>query len=237
MIPEIRIEDYNYPLPDERIAKYPLSERDASKLLIYKEGEVSHTSFRNIADILPGNSLMVFNDTKVVPARLHFQRESGAHIEIFCLEPVLPEEYVTIFSVTDTCRWKCIVGNVKRWKGDTLSIYNPLNDPDVSEINLRADLVERDGETSVVEFTWSGNHPFSKVLESVGAIPIPPYLNRETEDIDLSRYQTLYARYRGSVAAPTAGLHFTETVLNDIRSYGIETQTVCLHVGEAHFCR
>lgn len=235
MIPEIRIEDYNYPLPDERIAKYPLSERDASKLLIYKEGEVSHTLFRNIADILPGNSLMVFNDTKVVPARLHFQRESGAHIEIFCLEPVLPEEYVTIFSVTDTCRWKCIVGNVKRWKGDTLSIYNPLNDPDVSEINLRADLVERDGETSVVEFTWSGNHPFSKVLETVGAIPIPPYLNRETEDIDLSRYQTLYARYRGSVAAPTAGLHFTETVLNDIRSHGIETQTVCLHVGAGTF--
>ncbi len=235
MIPEIRIEDYNYPLPDERIAKYPLSERDASKLLIYKEGEVSHTSFRNIADILSGNSLMVFNDTKVVPARLHFQRESGAHIEIFCLEPVLPEEYVTIFSVTDTCRWKCIVGNVKRWKGDTLSIYNPLNDPDVSEINLRADLVERDGETSVVEFTWSGNHPFSKVLETVGAIPIPPYLNRETEDIDLSRYQTLYARYRGSVAAPTAGLHFTETVLNDIRSHGIETQTVCLHVGAGTF--
>lgn len=235
MIPEIRIEDYNYPLPDERIAKYPLSERDASKLLIYKEGEVFHTSFRNIADILPGNSLMVFNDTKVVPARLHFQRESGAHIEIFCLEPVLPEEYVTIFSVTDTCRWKCIVGNVKRWKGDTLSIYNPLNDPDVSEINLRADLVERDGETSVVEFTWSGNHPFSKVLETVGAIPIPPYLNRETEDIDLSRYQTLYARYRGSVAAPTAGLHFTETVLNDIRSHGIETQTVCLHVGAGTF--
>lgn len=235
MIPEIRIEDYNYPLPDERIAKYPLSERDASKLLIYKEGEVSHTSFRNIADILPENSLMVFNDTKVVPARLHFQRESGAHIEIFCLEPVLPEEYVTIFSVTDTCRWKCIVGNVKRWKGDTLSIYNPLNDPDVSEINLRADLVERDGETSVVEFTWSGNHPFSKVLETVGAIPIPPYLNRETEDIDLSRYQTLYARYRGSVAAPTAGLHFTETVLNDIRSHGIETQTVCLHVGAGTF--
>lgn len=235
MIPEIRIEDYNYPLPDERIAKYPLSERDASKLLIYKEGEVSHTSFRSIADILPGNSLMVFNDTKVVPARLHFQRESGAHIEIFCLEPVLPEEYVTIFSVTDTCRWKCIVGNVKRWKGDTLSIYNPLNDPDVSEINLRADLVERDGETSVVEFTWSGNHPFSKVLETVGAIPIPPYLNRETEDIDLSRYQTLYARYRGSVAAPTAGLHFTETVLNDIRSHGIETQTVCLHVGAGTF--
>lgn len=235
MIPEIRIEDYNYPLPDERIAKYPLSERDASKLLIYKEGEVSHTSFRNIADILPGNSLMVFNDTKVVPARLHFQRESGAHIEIFCLEPVLPEEYVTIFSVTDTCRWKCIVGNVKRWKGDTLSIYNPLNDPDVAEINLRADLIDRDGETSVVEFTWSGNHPFSKVLETVGAIPIPPYLNRETEDIDLSRYQTLYARYRGSVAAPTAGLHFTETVLNDIRSHGIETQTVCLHVGAGTF--
>ena len=125
MVPEIRIEDYNYPLPDERIAKYPLSQRDASKLLCYKGGFISEHRFSDISDILPSDHLMVFNDTKVVPARLHFQRPTGAHIEIFCLEPILPEEYVSMFAVTDRCRWKCIVGNVKRWKDDILSLYNP----------------------------------------------------------------------------------------------------------------
>ena len=231
MIPEIKIEDYNYPLPDERIAKYPLSERDASKLLIYRNGNVSQDRFRNIAEQIPEGSVMVFNDTKVVPARLHFQRESGAHIEIFCLEPVLPEEYVTMFAVTERCRWKCIVGNVKRWKSDTLHLYNPLNDTEIEDMGLRADLVERCGETSIVEFTWKNGAPFSKVLEICGSVPIPPYLNRDTENIDLERYQTLYARFRGSVAAPTAGLHFTEDVLNEIRSRNVVTDTVCLHVG------
>lgn len=235
MIPQIRIEDYNYDLPDERIAKYPLKERDASKLLLYRSGNVFSESFRNIADFLPEESLMVFNDTKVVPARLHFQRPTGAHIEIFCLEPVAPEEYVTMFAVTDSCRWKCIVGNVKRWKSDTLSLYNPLNDSDIKAMGLRADLVERDGETSIVQFTWSNGAPFSKVLEVCGSIPIPPYLNRGTEEIDLERYQTLYARFRGSVAAPTAGLHFTDRVLELIRAKGIETGTVCLHVGAGTF--
>lgn len=235
MIPEIHIEDYNYPLPDERIAKYPLSERDASKLLIYRNGNVSSDKFSDIARYLPEGSLMVFNDTKVVPARLHFQRSTGAHIEIFCLEPVLPEEYVTMFAVTGSCRWKCIVGNVKRWKNDTLSLYNPLSDKEISDLNLKADLVERDGETSIVQFTWSNGVPFSKVLEVCGSIPIPPYLNRGTEDIDLERYQTLYARFRGSVAAPTAGLHFTERVLETIREKGIGTETVCLHVGAGTF--
>lgn len=235
MIPQIRIEDYNYDLPDERIAKYPLKERDASKLLLYRSGNVFSESFRNIADFLPEESLMVFNDTKVVPARLHFQRPTGAHIEIFCLEPVAPEEYVTMFAVTDSCRWKCIVGNVKRWKSDTLSLYNPLNDSDIRAMGLRADLVERDGETSIVQFTWSNGAPFSKVLEVCGSIPIPPYLNRGTEEIDLERYQTLYARFRGSVAAPTAGLHFTDRVLELIRAKGIETSTVCLHVGAGTF--
>ncbi len=235
MIPEIQIEDYNYPLPDERIAKYPLSERDASKLLIYREGKVSEERFRNISSQIPEGSVMVFNDTKVVPARLHFQRESGAHIEIFCLEPVLPEEYVTMFAVTDRCRWKCIVGNVKRWKNDTLHLYNPLNDAEIEHMCLRADLVERCGETSIVEFTWKDGAPFSKVLEVCGSVPIPPYLNRETENIDLERYQTLYARFRGSVAAPTAGLHFTEDVLNEIRSRNVVTDTVCLHVGAGTF--
>ena len=235
MIPEIKIEDYNYPLPDERIAKYPLSERDASKLLIYRNGNVSQDRFRNIAEQIPEGSVMVFNDTKVVPARLHFQRESGAHIEIFCLEPVLPEEYVTMFAVTERCRWKCIVGNVKRWKSDTLHLYNPLNDTEIEVMGLKTDLVERCGETSIVEFTWKNGAPFSKVLEICGSVPIPPYLNRDTENIDLERYQTLYARFRGSVAAPTAGLHFTEDVLNEIRSRNVVTDTVCLHVGAGTF--
>lgn len=235
MIPEIKIEDYNYLLPDEMIAKYPLSERDASKLLIYRNGNVSQDRFRNIAEQIPEGSVMVFNDTKVVPARLHFQRESGAHIEIFCLEPVLPEEYVTMFAVTERCRWKCIVGNVKRWKSDTLHLYNPLNDTEIEDMGLKADLVERCGETSIVEFTWKNGAPFSKVLEICGSVPIPPYLNRDTENIDLERYQTLYARFRGSVAAPTAGLHFTEDVLNEIRSRNVVTDTVCLHVGAGTF--
>lgn len=235
MVPDIRIEDYNYPLPDERIAKYPLKERDGSKLLIYKDGVPQESAFKNISEYIPEDSLMVFNDTKVVPARLHFQRESGAHIEIFCLEPVFPEEYVTMFAVTDRCRWKCIVGNVKRWKKDTLNLYNPLDDNDIAAMSLKADLVERCGETSVVEFSWANGAPFSRVLEICGSIPIPPYLNRDTESIDLERYQTLYARFRGSVAAPTAGLHFTEPVLEAIRSKNVTTNTVCLHVGAGTF--
>lgn len=235
MIPEIRIDDYNYDLPDEKIAKYPLSQRDGSKLLCYKGGSVSEYKFTDIATLLPEGSLMVCNDTKVVPARLHFQRSTGAHIEIFCLEPVQPEEYVTMFAVTDRCRWKCIVGNVKRWKNDTLSLYNPDDNQEVIELALKADLIERQGETSIVEFSWNGGLPFSRVLEIGGSIPIPPYLNRDTEDIDLERYQTLYARFRGSVAAPTAGLHFTDSVLQSIRSKDIETETVCLHVGAGTF--
>lgn len=235
MTPDIRIEDYNYPLPDERIAKYPLAERDGSKLLVYNSGEVAEKSFRDISELIPEGSLMVFNDTKVVPARLHFQRESGAHIEIFCLEPVLPEEYVSMFAVTDRCRWKCIVGNVKRWKNDTLHLYNPLEDRNIASMGLHADLIERCGETSIVEFSWSDGSPFSKVLEICGSIPIPPYLNRDTENIDLERYQTLYARFRGSVAAPTAGLHFTESVMDKIRERNVDTETVCLHVGAGTF--
>lgn len=235
MIPEIHIEDFTYSLPDERIAKYPLENRDSSKLLCYRKGTPKTMAFTDLPGLLPEGSLMVFNDTKVVPARLHFQRSTGAQIEIFCLEPVAPEEYVTMFAVTDRCRWKCIVGNVKRWKNDTLSLYNPDLAQEVSEMNLRADLVERDGETSVVEFSWDNGAPFSKVLEVCGSVPIPPYLNRDTEDVDLERYQTLYARLRGSVAAPTAGLHFTDRVLDAIRKRDIDTQTVCLHVGAGTF--
>ena len=235
MVPDIKIEDYNYSLPDTRIAKYPLSERDASKLLIYRNGQPTEACFKDISSQIPEDSLMVFNDTKVVPARLHFKRDSGAHIEIFCLEPVLPEEYVSMFAVTERCRWKCIVGNVKRWKNDTLRLYNPQSNDEIADMDLKADLIERCGETSIVEFSWADGAPFSKVLEVCGSIPIPPYLNRDTENIDLERYQTLYARFRGSVAAPTAGLHFTEQVLNAIRAKNVVTDTVCLHVGAGTF--
>ena len=235
MIPEIRIEDYNYPLPDERIAKYPLERRDASKLLHYADGTVNERRFTEIADIIPDGSVMVFNDTKVVPARLHFQRETGAHIEIFCLEPVPPEEYVSMFAVTERCRWKCIVGNVKRWKGDTLYLYNPEASEAVTTMNLKADLIERNGETSIVEFIWSDGAPFSAVLELCGSVPIPPYLNRDTESIDLERYQTLYAKFRGSVAAPTAGLHFTQELLAKLQENGVDISYVTLHVGLGTF--
>lgn len=235
MIPSLHIEDYNYDLPDERIAKYPLERRDSSKLLRYEDGNVSEYVFRDIPSLLPAGSLMIFNDTKVVPARLHFQRETGAHIEIFCLEPVDPPEYNTAFAATSRCRWKCVIGNAKRWKNDTLSLYNPHSDAVVAAMGLKADLVERNGETGVVEFYWQDGNPFSKVLEICGTVPIPPYLNRETEAIDTERYQTLYARVRGSVAAPTAGLHFTDEVLEAISAKGIDRENVCLHVGAGTF--
>lgn len=235
MIPEILINDYNYNLPDERIAKYPLPKRDSSKLLIYKEGEIKDEIFSGLPKYLPENALMVFNDTKVVPARLHFCRETGAYIEIFCLEPNYPAEYASIFASDSRCRWKCLVGNVKRWKSDLLSIYNPENDPVLAKMDLKAELVERCGETSIVEFTWKDGSPFSAVLEACGNIPIPPYLNRETENIDKERYQTLYAKFRGSVAAPTAGLHFTSEVLENIKASGIDMEEVCLHVGAGTF--
>lgn len=235
MIPELRIEDYNYPLPDERIAKYPLSERDSSKLLRYENGKVSEYVFRDIPGLLPGNAIMVFNDTKVVPARLHFVRPTGARIEIFCLQPVKPEEYNLSFAATDFCTWKCVIGNAKKWKGDILSLYNPQEDQAVTALNMRAELVSREGETGIVLFSWDGGHPFSRVLEICGTIPIPPYLNRESEALDVERYQTLYAKIRGSVAAPTAGLHFTEKVLEEIKARGIDMETVCLHVGAGTF--
>lgn len=236
MIPDIRIEDYNYPLPDERIAKYPLAERDSSKLLRYVDGKVDEHIFRDITDFLPDNDIMVFNDTKVVPARLHFVRPTGARIEIFCLQPVDPVEYNLAFASTQTCTWKCVIGNAKKWKNDTLNLYLPENHGgNAAELNMTADLDSREGETGIVTFHWDGNLPFSNVLEICGTIPIPPYLNRDSEAIDTERYQTLYARIRGSVAAPTAGLHFTDAVLAKIREKGIDMETVCLHVGAGTF--
>lgn len=235
MIPEIHIEDYNYSLEDSRIAKYPLPERDSSKLLHYKAGKVSQYVFRELPDLLPDNAIMVFNDTKVVPARLHFVKPTGAHIEIFCLEPVIPVEYNTAFAATESTTWKCVLGNAKKWKGDVLTLANPQNSPEIEQLAMRAVLEDRDGQTAHVRFEWNGGYPFSRVLEICGTIPIPPYLNRESEALDVERYQTLYARIRGSVAAPTAGLHFTENVLERIRAKGIDTETVCLHVGAGTF--
>ena len=231
----INIKDYNYELPDSRIAKYPLEERDQSKLLEFRDSCITEHIFRDLPGLLPDNAIMVFNDTKVVPARLHFRRESGASIEVFCLEPHLPVEYNLNFASTGQCEWRCIVGNVKKWKGDVLRLDNPDGDESVSLMNLRAELVERQGETSIVRFSWDNGAAFSAVLEACGRIPIPPYLNRDTESIDSERYQTLYAKYRGSVAAPTAGLHFTDAVLEAIRNRGIDTETVCLHVGAGTF--
>ena len=234
MIPELHIEDYSYTLPDERIAKYPLPERDASKLLIYRDGQVEERVFRHLAEELPTGALMVFNDTKVVPARLFFRRPTGAHIEIFCLEPDTPAEYNTIFAATECCRWKCVIGNSKRLKTDEFLTLD-VDSADWDDLALTARLIGRDGQTGVVEFRWQGGAPFSVVLERCGRVPIPPYLNRDTEAIDLERYQTLYAHIRGSVAAPTAGLHFTQRVLDDIAAKGIDIENVCLHVGAGTF--
>ena len=178
---------------------------------------------------------MVFNETKVVPARMLFQRASGALIEIFCLEPVDPTDYQLCFAQTETCRWKVIVGNLKKWKGDTLHLYNPTDDPAVAETDLRADLVENNGKSCVVAFSWRSGASFSQVMGLCGRIPIPPYLKRETQEIDLTRYQTCYARQEGSVAAPTAGLHFTEREFEQIDAQGIDRQKLCLHVGAGTF--
>jgi len=236
MIPDIRIEDYNYPLPDSRIAKYPLSERDASNLLVYQGGRIEKRIFREIPELLPSDSVMVFNDTKVVPARLHFRRSTGAHIEIFCLEPCLPRDYVANFAAKGSCRWKCIVGNVKRWKEtEILYIINSADSPKVNKLSLTCSLIERNGETSIVEFNWNSDYEFSEVLDICGTIPIPPYLNRETQSIDLERYQTTYALQKGSVAAPTAGLHFTAKTMADLSDKGVQIEKVCLHVGAGTF--
>ena len=235
MIPVIRISDYSYDLTDDRIAKYPLESRDSSKLLVYKHGKIGERHFSDLPEEIPTGALLVRNETKVMPARMHFCRESGAHIEIFCLEPVQPSEYNLAFDAVDNCCWKCIVGNAKRWKGDILSLYNPDGDNEIASLRLEASLIERTGQDATVEFKWKGDIPFSKVLELCGRIPIPPYLNRESEDIDTVRYQTTYARIRGSVAAPTAGLHFTDEVFKRLRDNGVECESVCLHVGAGTF--
>ena len=235
-IPQISISDYTYDLPDGRIASYPTERRDASKLLLYNKGDISHSVFSSLPDCLPQGALMVFNNTKVVPARLIFRRETGAMIEIFCLEPSEPEDYNLSFASTSTCVWKTIVGNRKKWKGEPIHLYLPENhNTELERLNLQATLEDGSEGNILVRFTWDGGEPFSRVMEMCGRVPIPPYLHRESESIDSERYQTLYASYRGSVAAPTAGLHFTSEVLSRLRDKGLDCENICLHVGAGTF--
>ena len=210
---QISIEDYNYSLPDERIAKFPLPKRDESKLLLYRDGKVSESVFKHITDYLPEGSLMVFNNTRVIQARLLFQRVTGAQIEVFCLDPAAPHDYELIFQQTEACNWICLIGNAKKWKEPVLSREITVAG---QTVRLSADKVQSYGETYQVRFSWDGGFSFAEVLDAAGELPIPPYLHRKTEESDLKTYQTVYSKIKGSVAAPTAGLHFTPEVLADL---------------------
>ena len=228
----IRIEDYDYPLPDERIAKYPLAERDSSKLLVYRHGEVSEDRFTSLPTYLPKGALMVFNNTRVIQARLHFRKETGALIEVFCLEPLAPREYASMFVAVGSCSWICMVGNLKKWKEGALERTINVNG---TTCTLTATRVATHGANHEVRFDWDGGFTFAEVLDAVGELPIPPYLNRETQESDLRTYQTVYSKIKGSVAAPTAGLHFTERVLADLDAHRIEREELTLHVGAGTF--
>lgn len=232
----IYIADFNYPLPDERIAKYPLPERDHSKLLVYRDGKVSEDLFYNVGDYIAPHSLLVYNNTRVIQARLEFHKPTGARIEVFCLEPLEPHDYQLSLGSTTGCTWKCMVGNAKKWKGDPVALQLPSLEGGDGGRLLRAYLAGQNGNTYAVRFEWDGEGvSFAEILDAAGELPIPPYLNRKTEKSDLKTYQTVYSRIKGSVAAPTAGLHFTDAVLDNLRSRGIETDEVTLHVGAGTF--
>ena len=229
----IKISDYNYPLPDERIAKFPLPVRDQSKLLVYKHGEVSETHFTSLPDYLEPGSLMIFNNTKVIQARLHFRKETGALIEIFCLEPIQPNDYVLNFQQTEHAAWLCMIGNLKKWKEGPLHKEVTVKG---RTITLTAKRGACHGTSHWVDFTWDDSEiTFADILEVFGELPIPPYLNRETQESDLKTYQTVYSKIKGSVAAPTAGLHFTERVLGALKDKGVDLKEVTLHVGAGTF--
>ena len=230
-IKNISIDEYDYPLPEERIAKYPLAERDASKLLVLKDGKLQASQFKHIGDFLPPKALLVFNETKVIRARLQFQKATGSHIEVFCLEP--DDDYQIAFSSPSPVRWKCLVGNSKRWREGSLKMPLSANGKDVV---LTAERVAKNDQYSEIEFSWTPSDlPFATILEAAGEIPLPPYLNREAEPEDRDRYQTVFAKYDGSVAAPTAGLHFTKPLLEELSAHGFELDEVTLHVGAGTF--
>ena len=230
----IRIADYDYGLPEERIAQFPLEQRDASKLLLYRGGKISHTHFREISEQLPDGALLVFNDTKVIHARLHFNLPNGAPLEILCLEPLAPAEYQQNFSSNGPVRWRCLVGGNRKWKRGT--IEKVIEHAGGQEIRLRATRQGRSADAFDILFEW--NEPglaFGELLAQAGILPLPPYLNRENVPSDEDRYQTVYAREQGSVAAPTAGLHFTEEVFQSLEKKGVEKLFVTLHVGAGTF--
>lgn len=224
----ISIQDYTYDLPEDRIAFQPLGERDESKLLLYTGGQISHHFFNNVPDLLPERSLLVFNDTRVIPARIHFQKESGAEIEIFLLNPAGSESLLMLAMLAKNhCRWKCTIGNLKRWKaGQLLS-------KQVGSDTLTASLADR--SESIVEFTWTGDRTFSEIISEAGITPLPPYIKRAAAKDDLTRYQTIYSHHEGAVAAPTAGLHFTQRVFEALRKKGIEHDFLTLHVSAGTF--
>ena len=229
----IKISEFNYPLPDERIAKFPLSVRDESKLLVYRQGEVSEDHFTSLPDYLEPGEMMVFNNTKVIQARLHFRKETGALIEVFCLEPIEPNDYVLSFQQTQKCSWLCMVGNLKKWKEGALKREVEVKG---RTITLSATRGECRGTSHWIDFEWNDDTlTFADVLEAVGELPIPPYLNRETQESDKQTYQTVYSKIKGSVAAPTAGLHFTERVLKALDDKGIDREELTLHVGAGTF--
>ena len=232
-VKEISIKDFQYDLPDERIAKFPMAERDYSKLLVYKNGEVREDMFYHLPDYLPSRTLMVFNNTKVIQARLHFRKETGALIEIFLLEPSNPSDYEQMFQMTERCVWLCLVGNQKKWKRGPLIHHEDL-------FTIHAERIGEMGTSQIIEFQWNaaeGQPPlsFAEVIDKIGELPIPPYLNRETQECDKTTYQTIYSKIKGSVAAPTAGLHFTDRVLRDIDAHGVEREELTLHVGAGTF--
>ena len=229
----IHISDYNYPLPDERIAKFPIAQRDHSKLLIYKGGEVGEDVFYHLPDYLPSGALMVFNNTKVIQARMHFRKSTGALIEVFLLEPAAPTDYELMFQTTGRCSWYCLVGNLKKWKEGTLTRTIEVKGQTVSVTATRGAI---HGTSHTVTFEWDGeNISFAEIIDSMGELPIPPYLNRETQESDKTTYQTVYSKIKGSVAAPTAGLHFTPEVLADLDAHGIDREELTLHVGAGTF--
>lgn len=229
----LRIADYNYPLPDERIAKHPLAQREQCKVLMFKNNTIEQHIFHEVPQLLPSNALLIYNNTRVINARLRFRKATGSQIEIFCLEPVAPRDYQLIFQTTHECTWLCLVGNSKRWKSGALT---QELDVDGEAITINATRGERRGNAFEITFSWDGNNvTFASVLEALGEIPIPPYLNRGTEQSDLTDYQTVYSHIDGSVAAPTAGLHFTDDVLADCDRRGIERRELTLHVGAGTF--
>lgn len=226
---DLQIKDFTYELPAERIAHYPLAERDQSKLLVYRKGNIVEDTYKNISNYIPSGSLLVFNNTKVIPARLFFKTTTGAKVEVFCLEPAEQTDLVAVMSSRGSVRWNCMIGRASKWKEKVLHHTTDT-------FTLSAELVNRISDAFVVEFTWQpATLTFAEILDKTGMMPIPPYLKRDSEEIDLARYQTVYAKYEGSVAAPTAGLHFTDAVFNALQAKNISRAEVTLHVGAGTF--